>query len=178
MDLNNHLHPGRDKGDEHKGLQFSFEKVEDCKKTGKGDNLRPVSDCDRLELERRWYIAKTCWNQRQWSTSRAVTCAGKRENKMPNFYGKYIHAVHPRTVFQFLLAEFELGLSHHSHSKALHKRDEHSKVTSKPLVSKSFNWRGPPPMFQYARNFNINGGAFTVVNGMTGALYESVVSRC
>ena len=53
MDLNNHLHPGRDKGDEHKGLQFSFEKVEDCKKTGKGDNLRPVSDCDRLELERR-----------------------------------------------------------------------------------------------------------------------------
>ena len=37
-------------------------------------------------------------------------------------------------------------------------------------------------MFQYARNFKINGGAFTVVNeqiqnGMTGALYESVVNR-
>jgi hypothetical protein len=35
-------------------------------------------------------------------------------------------------------------------------------------------------MFQYARNVKINGGAFTVVNeqnGMTGALYESVVNR-
>ena len=32
-------------------------------------------------------------------------------------------------------------------------------------------------MFQYARNLKINGGAFTVVNGMTGALYEPVVSR-
>ena len=32
-------------------------------------------------------------------------------------------------------------------------------------------------MFQYARNFKINGGAFTTVseqNGMTGALYELV----
>ena len=33
-------------------------------------------------------------------------------------------------------------------------------------------------MFQYARNVNINGGAFTVneQNGMTGALFESVVN--
>ena len=35
-------------------------------------------------------------------------------------------------------------------------------------------------MFQHARNVKISGGAFTVVNeqnGMTGALYESVVNR-
>jgi hypothetical protein len=35
-------------------------------------------------------------------------------------------------------------------------------------------------MFQCAGNMDINGGAFTVVNeqnGMTGALYESVVNR-
>ena len=35
-------------------------------------------------------------------------------------------------------------------------------------------------MFQYARDFNINGGAFTVINeqnGMTGALYESIVNH-
>ena len=34
-------------------------------------------------------------------------------------------------------------------------------------------------MFQFARNVKISGGAFTVneLNGMTGALYESVVNR-
>ena len=35
-------------------------------------------------------------------------------------------------------------------------------------------------MFQYARDVRIKGGTFTVVNeqnGMTGALYESVVNR-
>ena len=35
-------------------------------------------------------------------------------------------------------------------------------------------------MFHYAHDFNVSGGAFTIVNeqnGMTGALYESVVNR-
>ena len=46
-DLDNDPHPRMDKGDEQKEIQFSFEKLEVCKKTGK---RRPVSDSDRLVL--------------------------------------------------------------------------------------------------------------------------------